>query len=229
MKRNKKYSKLSKIFDFRLFLYDLAKWSAAFPGVLIIRLKLIFASEKAKKFRRETSIYVSNHFGFSDPFILFKLTLYRRLIFIVSDLFVKRKFLNFFFFKCCRMIPISRENVSMKTFKTSVNELKRGHNICIFPEGRIVKDQESDFKAGAVMMAHMANVPIQPVYIEPVKFSIFRRKKVVIGDKIYLNQIIKNKIPTMEDIELATKYLHDVQKELKKKLEQVKQSSRKEK
>ena len=65
------------------------------------------------------------------------------------------------------------------------------------------------------MFATLCNVPIIQVYIHKNKHW-WQRQQVVISDKIYMNELISSKIPTIEEIDQATKFLQHQEDEMKK-------------
>ncbi len=62
--------------------------------------------------------------------------------------------------------PVRRGRSDKGAVETSANVLKAGHLLGIFPEGTRSKDgKPGEFKAGVVLIARMAQVPIVPVAI----------------------------------------------------------------
>lgn len=66
----------------------------------------------------------------------------------------------------CVFLDRSNRKSSYQSIEDTVNILKKGHSILIFPEGTRSKGGEvGDFKSGFVRIAKMANVPIVPIAI----------------------------------------------------------------
>jgi 1-acyl-sn-glycerol-3-phosphate acyltransferase len=66
--------------------------------------------------------------------------------------------------------------------------LKQGKLVLIFPEGIMNKSEQLvDFKEGLVTIAHLANVPIYPIYIAN-KHKPLRLQHIMLGETINLNQ-----------------------------------------
>ena len=82
-------------------------------------------------------------------------------------------------------IPVDRGATSMSTLRDSINHLKNGRKVVIFPEGTRVSGQAdvSGAKTGAAMIACRADVPMLPVYITAKK-HIFGRIDVIIGKAV---------------------------------------------
>ena len=76
---------------------------------------------------------------------------------------------------------VDRGNSDIRAIKTSIQSLRDGWTLVIFPEGTRVKEGESaDAKGGAAMIAIRSGVPMQPVYIATEK-KVFRKNKIVFG------------------------------------------------
>ena len=67
-------------------------------------------------------------------------------------------------------------------------------------------------------MSSVSKVPIVPIYI-PVRKKWYNRQIVVMGDIFDINDYIKSPIPTMEEIQLATQKLKEIEFDLKEKYE----------
>ena len=70
-KKNKKVNKFIQIFDYKMFFYDIGKFFAILPTLLILRLKSYYINKKRQKglFKGKT-IIVSNHISYIDPGII---------------------------------------------------------------------------------------------------------------------------------------------------------------
>ena len=73
-----------------------------------------------------------------------------------------------------------------KSLQNHIHILRDGGSIAIFPEGRASQTGEvKDFKVGAVVLAHLKNVPIVPVFIKDMykltrKEFLSRKRHVII-------------------------------------------------
>lgn len=82
--------------------------------------------------------------------------------------------------------PVDRGTADLGTIRTSLELLKSGHQVGIFPEGKRVRpgeEQDGDVKTGIAMIAARAGVPLIPVYVSRHK-RVFRKTLVVIGTPI---------------------------------------------
>lgn len=214
---NKKISKFTKIFDYKMFIYDFVKWTGAIPTLIYMRLKTYYASKEAKKLRRVPALIVSNHAGYTDPLTINTLMLQRRISCIATkELFEGKVFGKFL--KCCGCIPIDKDNVSVKTFKKVKEVFERGHYVGIFPQGQVVREgQTAEYKIGAVMMAYISDVPIIPIYIKK-REKWWHRQRVIVGEKIDVKQFVKTNFMTTEDMKNAADYIQEKERELENRL-----------
>ena len=214
-KKNKKVNKFIQIFDYKMFFYDIGKFFAILPTLLILRLKSYYINKKRQKglFKGKT-IIVSNHISYIDPVIISNAFWRRRVSFVATkeifDVKIFGKVLKLF--KC---ISIDKENVSVKTFKEVKDRLDRGHLVALFPEGEVERVEElAAFKSGVVMMALMSGASIVPMYIHK-RTKWYKRQVVMIGEKINIKDYITSKIPSIEEMEKFTITLHEIEEKLK--------------
>lgn len=214
-KKNKKVNKFIQIFDYKMFFYDIGKFFAILPTLIILRLKSYYINKKRQKglFKGKT-IIVSNHISYIDPVIISNAFWRRRVSFVATkeifDVKIFGKVLKLF--KC---ISIDKENVSVKTFKEVKERLDRGHLVALFPEGEVERVEElAAFKSGVAMMALMSGASIVPMYIHK-RTKWYKRQVVMIGEKINIKDYITSKIPSIEEMEKFTITLHEIEEKLK--------------
>lgn len=219
----KKRSLLAKIFDFKMWFHDFVKLTGGLPVLLFFRVKKIYMN-KTKGLYRGNYIISSNHISYADPTIISTAFWMRRVGFLATKNIFENKILNFMFtrYGC---VPVDKENPSVASFKKVANIIERGHTMCVFPEGSIVKEENiGTFKSGIVMMAVMADADILPVYI-PKRKNWFKRQVVVIGEKINYKDYISGPFPTIDEVDRITKLLLEKELELKNRyLETIKKS-----
>ena len=79
------------------------------------------------------------------------------------------------------MFPVDRKSGGAQAMMGAMKLLKSGEKVGMFPEGtRIMTEEESVAKVGAVRLAARMGVPIVPIYV-PRKKRLFRFNKTVIG------------------------------------------------
>jgi len=88
------------------------------------------------------------------------------------------------------MICVDRSINDIASVKVSLNYLKQGGKVVVFPEGtRMSEFHAHAAKSGAVKMAERAGVPIIPVFITRNK-RFFKKSKIVFGKPYF---VIKQK------------------------------------
>ena len=195
------------------FAYDVVRVTGARPVMLWLRIKTVHVGEKSPKRVKGGVLIAANHIGFLDPVIVHCSFWYRRLNCLATKDLYKNKLLTKFF-NAMHCIMVDKENFHMGTFRSACDRLKEDKAVLIFPEGSINKDAEkvATYKAGAIVMAHMSKKPILPVYIARAK-KWYQRSQVLIGEPIDVTSMC-GMIPTMEEIEKASAYLHEKEIEL---------------
>lgn len=170
------------------FFYDFVRLTAM-SGMLLFRPKRLYADESARRRIRGGAIIIANHFGHFDPIFLMMAIWYRRHHFVCIKDFFDGKFRNWLFtqFHC---IPIDRENFSMASLRQITEELRQGHLISMYPEGKVnTSSQIAPFKSGVALIAYRSGKPIIPVYIPPRKHW-YDRLIVGIGPAMYVAEAL---------------------------------------
>jgi 1-acyl-sn-glycerol-3-phosphate acyltransferase len=122
-------------------------------------------------------VLCANHSAYSDPlFVIVSLKIFPHTM-GKSELFEKK--LKARFFRWVQVFPVSRETADLRAIKTSLDLLRSGKRLLVFPEGTRHKTDEN--KRGVAMLAAKAGVPIIPVYITEGKKHLFQRVSLVYG------------------------------------------------
>lgn len=84
------------------------------------------------------------------------------------------------------VFPIDRQGNDLATLKSTINGLKEGRRICIFPQGTRhsgVDPRTTDVKGGVAMLARHSKATVVPIgiYTKDYKVKLFRKVYVVIG------------------------------------------------
>lgn len=86
-----------------------------------------------------------------------------------------------------KCIPVDRGNADLSAVRTSLQVIKEGHPLGIFPQGTRSRDNTpTPFLGGASMIALRAGVPVIPCYIDG-PYKLFRRSDVFFGKPIELS------------------------------------------
>lgn len=196
----------AKLFNIKLFPMDLARVVCALLPLLFRLKKVTPTGEKYREVLRGGAVIAANHTSFADPLVVGVTFWYRRMFFLVADVVMKGRVVSALL-RGAGAIKIKREIADVEAIKKSVDVLKQGQLLTVFPQGRIVKDDDvENIKSGAVLMALQAGVPIIPMHIFK-REHWYSRRKVVIGNAIDPKEICKKKMPTTNDIKEITDIL----------------------
>ena len=132
-------------------------------------------------------IFVGNHTSHMDGLltsVIFAKS--KGCILVAKDWYEKPKF-NWFL-KNNRCIPMDRFGLDTGWLKLSMEALKSGQSVIIYPEGKTGKDKEpGDFKPGFVMLAVMSGAQIVPYAVDGgYKMFFGKRQRVLIGEPMEL-------------------------------------------
>ncbi|MBQ9744561.1 MAG: 1-acyl-sn-glycerol-3-phosphate acyltransferase [Clostridia bacterium] len=98
------------------------------------------------------------------------------------------------FAKSMGAFPVDRKNGDVAAIKKTIEMLKNGDKVGIFPQGTrcpYVNPRETEVKDGVGMISSRAGVGIVPVYIKTKKgkLKLFHKTRVIIGDYIPPEQL----------------------------------------
>lgn len=152
----------------------------------------------------------ANHQSNWDPVILI-LFLKRKVHFMAkSELFE-----NFFLNKLLTsegVIPIKRGAADIQAIKSSMEVLKNGEVLGMFPTGTRTKQMDgADAKKGAALIASRTGANVVPIYIN-ASYKVFSKIKINIGKCMDLTEL-KGKKLTAEELEVLS---GDIYGEIKK-------------
>lgn len=207
-----KDKKTIRAFFLRL-LYIFIRVTAALPGLIWMRPRLLYENEAARRHIRGGALVVSNHVSVLDPVYVMFAVWYRSIRFVCLKEFFDGGFRSWIF-RISRCIPIDRENVGVDTLREIVSALKAEEMVAIFPEGHIKESDEAvdSFKSGAVLMSVMSGRPIVPVYIQK-SGRFFSRLTAVIGEPMDPAAVYGRR-PTGEQLRAFSEAMHGKELEL---------------
>lgn len=131
------------------------------------------------------SVVCANHTSMLDPF-------FAVMLFDKTDLPVFMGKIELFripvigaLLRKIEAIPVDRGSTSMSTLRDSINHLKNGRKVVIFPEGTRVSGEAdvAGAKTGAAMIGCRAGVSMLPVFISGRK-RLFGRVDVIVGKPV---------------------------------------------
>ena len=194
------------LFSFKNIPMDMARLVCSVLPLLFRMRRLTPEGKKYNKKIKGGAIIAANHTSYLDPFIVGVAFWYRRVYFLIAEVVMKGK-LRSFLLKGIGGIKIDRNNADIEAINKSVNKLKNGYLLTIFPQGGINRENDIDtIKSGAVLMAIRSGVPIIPMHIIPKKHW-YNRQTVIIGETINPKDITNKKFPSTSDIQEITDIL----------------------
>lgn len=161
-------------------------------------------------------VIVANHTSVFDGFILVS-AIKLKIIFLSAAYLFNTGFYGIIL-RGIGAIPVKRDGNDIRALKKSIKVLRNSGILGIFPQGRIMKDDNNfSAKAGAAYLAVKTKVPILPIAIRgadkalPVgkKWPKFNRIEVHIGKVIETSKIYRgNKKDIFEIVEAYMKEIH---------------------
>ena len=129
-------------------------------------------------------IACANHTSFADPF-LEGLALREQVSYIAKASLQRFRIIRWFF-KTVGVIPIRREESDVTAIRTSVNALREGRVVGIYPQGTRIPYRAPEPNAamgGLGLLATMSHCPVLPIAIvtKAHKPKLLRKTLVVIG------------------------------------------------
>ncbi len=139
---------------------------------------------------KEGIIIASNHRSYADP-VLLTMYMKRPVKYMAKEELFKNKFFAAFI-RMLGAFPVKRGAGDMKVIDDSVEILKNGNNLVIFPEGTRSKENKvGNGKTGVAMIAAMSGADVLPVGIcfDGPKLKFRCRLTVKIGKVIKADEI----------------------------------------
>lgn len=222
VKKAAAYDGRHPLFHIKYLPMDMARFifCICMVGYRIKRIYLNEEAEKKCKWIKGGAVVVANHTAFDDPLYLNSLLWYRRNCYLagetVMDQAVKGPLL-----KAAGCIRIDRNISDIHAIRECVRVLKEGFTLNIFPEGGIHKQGDvAEIKKGAILIAVQAGVPIIPVYSEPRKNWLHRRRA-VIGSPFDPKKYSTKKFPSMAELDHMNEELFQLIHECEDKYKEI--------
>ena len=212
-----------------LWFVKLTGW----PAQYVYYRKKIYYEYPTNKRRKIKggALIVSNHTSVYDyPLVMY--TFFGRTIrtLVAEVMFNRGKFINRLITHM-GAIRVDRDTYDFSFMSAMVKCLTNKQVGLVFPEARIGTAEEKtdgmlDFKPSFVYMALEAGVPIIPVYTNGVygkaKRKTHDRARIIIGKKIYLDELYDNSKTEKENIDYLCNYVREYIKGLGKLLDEKK-------
>ena len=208
------------------------RWLAIFtciPFQLILFKRRTFYADGAPKrpWRRGGAVIISNHYNFLDYLMEMFVVLPRKLNVVASEFAFANPLIAFgcsFF----GVIKADRPSKSMKFIDESVDLIKKGQIVEIFPEGKNTPDGKlGKFYESYLLIAYRSGAPIIPI-ITDGNYGIFRRASVIIGEPIYVSDYIEpgHHTPPREELKRVNEIIRNRCLELQAELEEKKRGKK---
>ena len=139
-------------------------------------------------------IIASNHRSFADPPLLAVTSMCAKFSFVAKEELFRNRFFGWFIRKL-GAFPVVRGKGDMKVISDSVERLKEGRNLVIFPEGSRSKDGKlGKGKTGVALIAAQSGADVVPAAIIFDGKLRFRKKIIVrYGKPIHSGEIAIDK------------------------------------
>ena len=176
--------------------------------VYIFNLVVFRVEKNGEENIKEKGAYLTcaNHRSNWDAPILVS-NLKRKVYVMAKAELFKNKFIKWFGRKCC-VFPVKRGMRDIESIKYSLNLLKDGEILVIFPEGtRNGMEKNGKAQNGVAYMAIRTGVPVIPVGIQG-KMKPFKKVKLNIGEPLDFSQYKTNK-PEKEILDKVSKEIMD--------------------
>ncbi len=207
-------------------IYIIAFIICFIPALLLFPMKIIHKENLPK--RGTKAIVTSNHYSNLDAPI-YDLFLFRKFRYMAKKELFSNKFLGFIV-KSLGAFPVDRDNISPSTFKTVMTELKKNHQIFIFPEGTRNKSGSKELleiKSGFLALASRGDCAITPMLIYG-KPKIFRKNYIIIGKPFELQGENPKRL-TKEELEDNLQRYLAVLADLRKEMDEIVEGKKKNK
>lgn len=155
-------------------------------------------------------ILYSNHISNADPFIL-TCTIRRMVYFMAKEELFKGKLASRFW-EHVGAFPVKRGTGDIGAIKKSLEKLKKGAILCMFPEGtRRKKNKQPEPKPGLAMLAIRAKCPVLPSVITATP-RFWNKIKVIYGKPFDLSEYYGKNLTIDDYTEISKKLMKEVDK-----------------
>lgn len=213
----------------RLFLW-FVKVTGYLIAVFYYRKKIYYVNKKeSNKKIKGKAIIVSNHTSVWD-YPLYMFTFFARTLRVLTAelMFAKSRWMGWFL-KKLGCIKVDRDSQDFSFMNESIDALNKGQVVLVFPEARVPRPHENDlleFKPSFVYIALETGAPIIPVYTNG-SYLKKERARVVIGEKIYLQDLYDDARTEKENIAQLCEYVKNSIRVLRDKLNEEEQKKEK--
>ena len=135
-------------------------------------------------------IIISNHKSALDPVVLACAVKKHEVRFLAKKELMSGKLTKWLLGTLLHVIPVDRHSSDIKALRTSIQKLKEGCVIGIFPEGTRHKNGlMTEIEGGVAIIALRSAAPIIPAFITP-KLRFFHKTHVIFGTPIDISDLV---------------------------------------
>lgn len=200
--------------------------------ILYIPMKLFFPTKVIHKEnmpkRGKKAIVTSNHYSNWDP-VLYDAAFFRKFRVMSKKELHENKFIGFIL-KRLGAIVVDRDHMSPATFKNTMNELNKNHQVFIFPEGTRNKagtKELLEIKSGFLAFASRGECEIIPMLMYQ-KPKAFRKNYIIVGKPFVLEGENPKRL-SKEELEANLKRYLQVMSDLRNELDDFVENKKKKK
>ena len=140
----------------------------------------------------KTYVICANHMSMVDPVVIGAAIQHNPKYMAKAEL-MRVPLLNLLF-KALGAYSVDRKGSDVAAIKKTINMLKGGESIMMFPQGtrhKGVDPKTTKVKFGCSMIAHKAEVGVLPIYIKVKdhKVKLFRKTVIIIGKEITFDEL----------------------------------------
>lgn len=163
------------------------------------------------------ALIVSNHTDIYDYPLMMYVFFSRNIHVLAAEVIYQKNPLLSWFVKGLGAVKVDRNNHDF-SFMSEISELLNNKKVAlVYPESRLPKEEEKgtllDFKPSYVLPALECGVPIIPIYTNGTYGKLKRKRKdrtrVIIGKKIYVNDLYDVNKSEKENIEYINNYIKE--------------------
>ena len=155
----------------------------------IVKLLYPFRVSGAAKLPEGAAVVCANHSSYLDPFLVAIIFGPKNYMRFMGKIELFRTPVIGWFCRKLGGIPVDRDGSDIEALRASIDVLKNGNKLMLFPEGtRVSSDDAVAAKTGAVRLAARHDAPIVPIFISREK-KLFRPFDVCIGESYTLGKI----------------------------------------
>lgn len=174
------------------------------------KTRIFYQNRKVQGRRiRGKALVVSNHRGIMDFGVWMFVFITRTLRCIVAEITYDKNIVLHTLLKMWGAIRVDRNDKDFAFMWKSIDILKKGGVVEIFPESRIPENDEPtplEFKPSYVYIALQADAPVIPVFTDGNYFAE-KRSNVVIGTPIYVSELYDESLGEKENMEAINSYV----------------------